>query len=348
MKGVGVQAGQQVQAGESLGQSGFAVEDHLHIGLVNRDQSVWLSEGEMYDIFFQGSTAKGGLPDGNFKVDKTGASVTGNMNFFDPADKEQVSRFIKQRNGTTMYVNSVPKTKSIQSGINDHTGRPMNLGGLSVYKHDYAPSDPNDDYGVAELQKDAKLRQAYHTAAKKIGVPTVWLVDQTLGESGLVKGIRGGDGGNYTGLIQIGKPELAELGKRLEGKPFNPNTLAERSVYWQLETLIPEYFKWKLELAGKQGQQRGIQSYEDMLVIVWGGQGGYLRTPESRKNLGDSNVNWDEYLSRVVGGGRKLGRSYNWSTRRAVTLHSAPRDGCPVCQAMQRSNSYAAHYYYGG
>jgi murein DD-endopeptidase MepM/ murein hydrolase activator NlpD len=300
---------------------------------------------------FSKPVTDGKIPDGSYKVNSTGSSVTGNVSFYDERDKNLVSQFIKRRNGTDMYVSTIPKQKYVQSGINDYTGKPMSSNALSIYKEDYAPSNPDDDYGVKELRDDARLRQSYHNAAKKLGVPTVWLVDQTLGESGLNKAVEGGRNNDYIGLIQMGDAALHDVGMYLEGRPYTKEDVRNHDIYWQIEVLIPAYFEVQLKQAKAQGNNRGIQTYEDMLMLVWGGAGGYNRSLKSRETMNDyhggGGVNWQQYRENVVTGGRKLGRRYAWSHKQSVTLHAAPRDNCPVCQGMNRSGSFTSHYYYG-
>ena len=57
--------------------------------------------------------------------------------------------------------------------------------------------DYNDNFGYAELESDQKLRAAFVNAAKRLGVPAVWLVDIARQESGGINPHKDHDGNAY-------------------------------------------------------------------------------------------------------------------------------------------------------
>ena len=170
------------------------------------------------------------------------------------------------------------------------------VGGMVPINRNAFPSigTKEDNYGYQELRDRPKLREAIHIIAKALDVPGMWVADIMNAESGFSRDIAGGDGGAYTGLIQMNSDFIARQG-------FSRSDFSSRDEVWQAQNIILPY--WQAVATEGKGKYETI---EDLYAAVLGGGAMYRAAPVDR-DYGDSNAGFPQHMRRM---GHAAGRRY--------------------------------------
>jgi len=170
------------------------------------------------------------------------------------------------------------------------------VGGMVPINRNAFPSigTKEDNYGYQELRDRPKLREAIYIIAKALDVPGMWVADIMNAESGFSRDIAGGDGGAYTGLIQMNSDFIARQG-------FSRSDFSSRDEVWQAQNIIIPY--WQAVAAEGKGKYETI---EDLYAAVLGGGAMYRAAPVDR-DYGDSNAGFPQHMRRM---GHAAGRRY--------------------------------------
>lgn len=299
-------------------------------------QDVWELQGYRNNVRMFSKPVLGvKTQDGDYKV-----SQTYNYSpFANPKDKELVTNFIKQHGagrGMTMYQRSIPREELLNSAPNSgYKNGAIDLRNtMSINATDYKSfGDGSQDYGYSALRNDPKLRQAVNSAAKKLGVPEVWVADQIAMESEWNPTVKNEFG--YRGYFQVKDEHLYGITQAMMD-----------NKYRQISEAYVLYHKAIMREVG------GYRNFEEFLMGVWGGGRGirdYRAAKGHMKNTRfkyyDAYTDWDGYRKIV---NKKSGRRYSWNgvnmSSRFSHYHDIPDDSCPVCNSMLRGGSFQVHF----
>jgi murein DD-endopeptidase MepM/ murein hydrolase activator NlpD len=198
--------------------------------------------------------------------------------------------------------------------------------------------DYNDNFGYAELEKDDGLRRAFVNAAKRLGVPPVWIVDIARQESG---GIRPNfdHNGNHYGLFGFGNDSFSD--KSLHTRLRN----GEIDGAGQLDLYI-KYMTdngWDKLLKSRQGNVT-IADVWAFTRMGWKMRHKFWETQDVNVGTNGGLTYADEL--RLLG--KWAGRSYEMQSSRVTknkAVSNKPSSTCRVCQQMRASGSFAPHVH---
>jgi murein DD-endopeptidase MepM/ murein hydrolase activator NlpD len=209
-----------------------------------------------------------------------------------------------------------------------NNANPMSNGYASIHKQDYqGRNNPQANYGYGVIAKDRQFARKIASVADSVGIPAQWLVDVMAFETGgtFSPSIRNAEGA--TGLIQFYPDDVGGITKTMNGRTINLLEIAGWSRTRQMD-LVREY------LAPYKGR---LNTVEDVLAIIFGGEGLLNQSPQSRSSARDSSISFSGYVKRL---GEHVGRRYQTSYDRGQVsmrrVHSAPVGGCLLCQNMIR------------
>lgn len=228
--------------------------------------------------------------------------------------------------------------------VNNRTSnqRPVSLS-KAVFKVNVGKDiqyDYGDNFGYAELEKDTKLRTAFVNTAKKLGIPTVWLVDIARQESGGINPYKDHDGNAY-GLFGHQSDSLNSRADYLKLRAGKIDGEGQLKLY---ETYLKDN-GWDKVVKSKGG----AVTIADLWAITRMGwnlrhkfwKSGDLSTPTN------GGLTYADELQLL---GKWAGRSYALpSSRRqkSSAVSDTLSSYCQICQAMQASSSFAVHQHTG-
>lgn len=199
---------------------------------------------------------------------------------------------------------------------------------------DVSKNKPDNNYGYTQLAQHPRKARKINEVATRLGVPGNWIADIIGFESGFDTKINQSAGLPYTGLIQFGDAAAERMGT-------SRNELRQMSFEQQME-YVHRYFSFP-EFQGR------LNSVDKMLAAVWGGAGlvnQIEKDPKKALKWSDGFITFENYLKKL---GRDAGRRYDIPymngrrNRIASATHTTFTDGCPICNQMSISDSFAVH-----
>lgn len=196
----------------------------------------------------------------------------------------------------------------------------------SISKAAYPSSNESiANYGYEALRDDPQFANAVSRVANSLDIPGQWLADVMAYESRLDPSIRNSAGA--VGLIQFYPGGgLADIANRLgTSEGHAANLLTSMSAAEQME-FVEGYLR---PFKGR------LNTVEDLLAVVFGGEGLLNKPPSRRRSIGDGNITFGEYVTRL---GNTVGRRYqtSYDRRRAAadSIHTSFSPGCARCNQM--------------
>lgn len=188
-----------------------------------------------------------------------------------------------------------------------------------------AVSDSRANYGYQVLRDDPEFARAISRVANNLSIPGQWLADVMAYESRLDPSIRNSAGA--VGLIQFYPGGgLADVANTLgTSEAHAANLLTSMSAAEQMN-FVEDYLRPFRER---------INTVEDLLAVIFGGEGLLNRRPSNRRKIGDGNITFGEYVTRL---GNTVGRRYqtSYDRRRAAadSIHTGFSPSCARCNQM--------------
>lgn len=189
-------------------------------------------------------------------------------------------------------------------------------------------NNPRNNYGYRAIARDPQFAAALANTANEFNIPAQWLADIMAMESTTDFNPNIENGLGAIGLIQAMPDTYRALG-------LTRSEMLNLSRTQYLQRVVRPYLQ---EFRGR------LNTIEDVLAAIFGGNRLHRKSPEERASIGDGNISFANYARSL---GSRVGRRYRTSYDAAIPEgrpHTVPQPGCATCQAqMTRFRTITPH-----